>query len=132
MAITKTERIEIELSEDILFAIKAFGKPEKVRKKLKTALAIFLFQEEAISLDKATELAEMSRVEFMDVLKEHEVEAYEYTEQDFEGDQQIISEMTIREKSEEFLQIQVHSRAYQEWLSSENDIYDELFKDEIE
>ena len=37
-----------------------------------------------------------------------------------------------REESEELLRIQMTSYAYQEWLSSENDIYDELFKDEIE
>lgn len=37
-----------------------------------------------------------------------------------------------REESEEFLRIQMNSNAYQEWLSSENDIYDEIFKDEIE
>jgi len=29
----------------------------------------------------------------------------------------------------EFLKMQIHSKAYQDWLSSENDIYDEVFKD---
>ena len=132
MAITKTERIDVELPKDILFAMEVFDNPEKIRKKIKIALAIFLFQEGAISLDKATELAEMSRAGFIDVLREHGMTAYEYGEKDFEREQQIISEVTIREKPEEFLRIQMHSRAYQEWLSSENDIYDELFQDEIE
>jgi len=26
--------------------------------------------------------------------------------------------------------MQVHSKAYQDWLSAENDVYDEVFKDE--
>ncbi|OGW06800.1 MAG: hypothetical protein A2W77_01140 [Nitrospinae bacterium RIFCSPLOWO2_12_39_16] len=65
-------------------------KPEEVKKKLKIALAILLFQEKSISLGKATELAEMSRVRFMEVLKEHNISAYEYGERDFERDQQVI------------------------------------------
>lgn len=36
-----------------------------------------------------------------------------------------------RKESEELLRIQMNSNAYKEWLSSENDIYDEVFKDKI-
>ncbi|MDI6603424.1 MAG: hypothetical protein QME57_04975 [Patescibacteria group bacterium] len=36
-----------------------------------------------------------------------------------------------REEAEELLRMQVNSRTYLEWLSPENDIYDEVFKDEI-
>ncbi|HLA47598.1 MAG TPA: UPF0175 family protein [Nitrospinota bacterium] len=90
MATTKTERIEIDLPEDIIFAMRGREKPEEVKKKLKIALAILLFQEKSISLGKATELAEMSRVRFMEVLKEHNISAYEYGERDFERDQQVI------------------------------------------
>ena len=90
MATTKTERIEIDLPEDIIFAMRGREKPEEVKKKLKIALAILLFQEKSISLGKATELAEMSRVGFMEVLKEHNISAYEYGERDFERDQQVI------------------------------------------
>ncbi|HLG29812.1 MAG TPA: hypothetical protein VI387_06330 [Candidatus Brocadiales bacterium] len=36
-----------------------------------------------------------------------------------------------RKESEELLIIQMNSNAYQEWISSENDIYDEIFKDDI-
>ena len=59
---------------------------------LKAALAILLFQEESISLGKATELTEMSRVRFMEVLKEHGMPAYEYGEKGLEKDQQVIAE----------------------------------------
>lgn len=87
----KTERIEIDLPEDIIFAMRGLEKPEEVKKKLKVALAIFLFQERSISFGKATELADMSRVKFMEVLKEHGITAYEYGEKDFERDQQVIA-----------------------------------------
>lgn len=92
MEITETERIEIELPRDIIFAMRGIQKPEEVKKKLKSALAILLFQERAISLGKATELAEMTRVRFIEILKEHGIPAYEYGEADFERDQQMIAE----------------------------------------
>ena len=36
-----------------------------------------------------------------------------------------------REEAEELLRMQMSSKAYLDWLSPENDIYDEIFKDEI-
>lgn len=36
-----------------------------------------------------------------------------------------------REEMEELFRMQASSRTYMDWLSSENDIYDEVFKDEI-
>jgi len=91
METTKTERISIDLPQDILFAMRGLEKPEEAKKKLKIALAILLFQEGSISLGKATELTEMSRVRFMEVLREHGIPAYEYGEKGFEKDQQVIA-----------------------------------------
>jgi len=90
MNTTKMEPIEIKLPQDIIFAMRGLEKPEWVKKKLKIALAILLFQEGTISLGKATELTEMSRVGFMEVLKEHDIPAYEYGVKSFEKDQQAI------------------------------------------
>ncbi len=90
MKATKMERIEITLPEDIILAMRGLEKPEWVKKKLKIALAIHLFQEGSISLGKATELTEMSRVKFMEVLKEHGIPAYEYGDKGFKKDQQVI------------------------------------------
>lgn len=45
----------------------------------------------SISLGKATELTGMSRVRFIEVLKEHDISAYEYGEKDFEKEQQMIT-----------------------------------------
>ena len=91
MNTTKMERIEINLPQDIIFAMRELEKPEGVKKKLKIALAILLFQEGSISLGKATELTEMSRVRFMEVLNEYGIPAYEYGEKSFEKDQQVIA-----------------------------------------
>jgi len=83
MNTTKMERIEISLPQDIIFAMRGLEKPEGVKKKLKIALAILLFQEGPISLGEATELTEMSRVRFMEVLNEYGIPAYKYGEKSF-------------------------------------------------
>jgi hypothetical protein len=36
-----------------------------------------------------------------------------------------------KEEAEELFRMQAASGAYKDWLSSENDIYDEVFKDEV-
>ena len=86
----KSEKIEIDLPQDIIFVMRGMKKPEDVKRKMKMALAMLLFQEKSISLGKAAELADVSRVRFMDVLKEHGLPSYEYSEQDFERDRDAI------------------------------------------
>ncbi len=87
----QTETIEIDLPRDIVFAMRGLEKPEEIKKKLKTALAILLFQEGTISLGKAVELCAMSRTRFVELLKECGLPAYEYSERDVERDQEIIA-----------------------------------------
>lgn len=41
------------------------------------------------------------------------------------------SYLRSKEETEELLGMQINSKAYIDWLSSENDIYDEVFSDEI-
>jgi len=86
------EKIEIDLPEDIIFAMRGAKRPGDIQKKMKMALAILLFQEGAISLGKATELAGISRVKFTEVLKEHGIPTYVYDEKDFERDKQVVAE----------------------------------------
>jgi predicted HTH domain antitoxin len=89
---TGLTKINIELPRDIIFAMRGHKKIVDIKKKLKTSLAIILFQEGSISLGKAAELAEMDRVKFIKLLKEYDLPAYEYSEEDFEKDRQAISE----------------------------------------
>jgi len=86
----KSEKIEIDLPQDIIFVMRGLEKPEDVKRKMKMALAILLFQEKSISLGKAAELADVSRVRFMEALKEHGLPSYEYSEKDFKRDQEAI------------------------------------------
>ncbi len=89
---TKFERIEVDLPQDIIFAMRGLKKREQIKGKLKKALAIILFQEKSISLGKAAELAEMNMVRFIELLTEYGISTYEYTEADFRKDKQIITE----------------------------------------
>ena len=43
-----------------------------------------------------------------------------------------LKEKECSKESKEILKMQVGSKAYKEWAGSDNDIYDELFKDEID
>lgn len=40
-----------------------------------------------------------------------------------------VSYLRDRGQTEDFLRMQMGSKAYRDWLSPENDIYDEVFKD---
>ena len=87
----KSRLINIELPQDIIFAMRGLRGVEAIRQKLKVSLAVMLFQEQAISLGKAAKLAEMSRLRFIELLKKYDIPAYEYTEEDFDRDQQTIA-----------------------------------------
>lgn len=91
MATIEMEKIEMEIPKDILFAMREVKDSEKIKKKLNTALAMFLFQERSISLGKAVELAGTSRVKFMEILKAHRLPAYEYSEKDFGMDAEAVN-----------------------------------------
>lgn len=84
----KLAQIEVRLPQDIIFAMREVG---SIEREVKKALAIMLFQEKSISLGKAVELAETSRVRFIELLEKHGTPAYEYKEKDFERDQQMIA-----------------------------------------
>ncbi|MFH1288967.1 MAG: UPF0175 family protein [bacterium] len=91
MATMEMEKIEMDIPKDILFAMREVKNFEEIKKKMKTALALFLFQERSISLGKAVELAETSRVKFMKILREHHLPAYEYSGKDFGMDKEAVN-----------------------------------------
>lgn len=54
--------------------------------ELKIEIAIMLFQQQKISLGKASELAEVNRFQFETILKQKNIPAYTYDVEDFEID----------------------------------------------
>ena len=72
------------------------GKPDLVQQTVKTAFAVYLFQEQAISLGKAIELSGMSRLQFIELLQTHGIAVYEYTEHDFEVVDSVLKKQGIK------------------------------------
>ena len=48
----KSKKIEIDLPQDIIFVMRGMEKPEDVKRKMKMALALLLFQERPYLLEK--------------------------------------------------------------------------------
>jgi predicted HTH domain antitoxin len=90
MITDKNQQIVIDLPHDIIFAMRGIENIEEIKKKLKIALSIYLFQEKTISLGKAIELSELNRIRFIEMLSRYGITSYEYDEKEFERDQQAI------------------------------------------
>ena len=89
----KLKSIEIEVPQDIIFSIERLGKSKDVAREIKISLAVTLFQRNAISLGKASELAGMDRIEFTELLREYNIPAYEYRNKDYKRDQKVIDSL---------------------------------------
>lgn len=63
--------LNIELPADILLTINESEKELKAR--IKVSLAAILYQQEKITIGKAAQIAEMSRLEFETLLSENEI-----------------------------------------------------------
>ena len=61
--------------------------------ELKIEIAIMLFQQGKLSLGKASELAEINRFQFEQILKQKNIPAYTYDVEDLEIDLQNLKEL---------------------------------------
>ena len=61
--------------------------------ELKIEIAIMLFQQQKISLGKASELAEINRFQFEQLLKKKKIPAYNYDVEDLEIDLKNLQEL---------------------------------------
>lgn len=87
-----TETITLEVSQDILAALKMgandFGD------QLRLLAAIAFFQDKQLSLGKAAELAGLNRLAFMDLLARKGIVAFDYDESALPTDLAGIAELT--------------------------------------
>jgi len=74
----KTETITINISQDILAALK-MGVND-LTQQLRIITAIVFYQEKRLSLGKAAELAELNRLSFMDLLAQKGIIVFDYDE----------------------------------------------------
>ncbi|GAB4476123.1 MAG: hypothetical protein OHK0037_37620 [Elainellaceae cyanobacterium] len=73
-----TETITLEVSQDILAALK-MGATD-LGQQIRLLAAIAFFQEKKLSLGKAAELAGLNRLSFMDLLVERNIVVFDYDE----------------------------------------------------
>ena len=90
----KQKHIELEIPEDIAFSLEKEGKSRDISGEIKKAIAVNMFQRKVISLGKASELAGMNRVVFMELLKSYNIPAYEYSENDYKEDLKSIKKLS--------------------------------------
>lgn len=77
--------VQLQLPVDIVEALQVSDK-QAVAQKLFLMLIVALFRQGAFSLGKASELAAMPLVQFMDVLQEQGIPIVTVTEDDFGAD----------------------------------------------
>ncbi|MCI5218066.1 MAG: UPF0175 family protein [Candidatus Electrothrix sp. LOE2] len=73
-----TETMRLEVSQDILAALKVGIQDFAQYMRLVTAVACF--QEKKLSLGKAAQLAECNRLDFLDLLAEKGIAVFDYDE----------------------------------------------------
>jgi predicted HTH domain antitoxin len=89
---TEATVFELEIPADMAAALRAYKRAGPADEdRLKTALAIGLFVDHAISLAKAARLAGMTRYRFAALLKKRGIPAYEYSAADYQDDLSLLS-----------------------------------------
>ena len=79
-----TKKIELSIPEDIFLALNE--KPAELLKDIRSFAAIKFFEMGRLSLGKAAELAEMNKLDFMELLSKHKISVYNYPIEELEED----------------------------------------------
>ena len=78
------KKMELTVAEDILMALNE--KPAEFLKNMRTFAAVKFFELGKLSLGKAAELAEMSKLDFIELLSKHGISVYNYPPEELEED----------------------------------------------
>ena len=78
------KKMELTVAEDILMALNE--KPAEFLKNMRTFAAVKFFELGKLSLGKAAELAEMSKLDFIELLSKHGISVYNYPPEELEDD----------------------------------------------
>lgn len=84
--------INVKLPEEILATAKV--KKEKASQEVRKLLALELFRERAVSMEKAAEIADISLAEFMELSAVRGIPIH-YTEEDLEKDRETAERLAI-------------------------------------
>lgn len=85
----KKEKLEIEISEDVICILRQ--NRITIQEEIKIALAIELFTKRSITFARASEIAGLSRYQFAQILKDRGISVYEYTDQEYKQDKEALA-----------------------------------------
>jgi len=74
----KTEEVKFDVSEDILASLKSGV--EDFKREIRLIAAIAYYREKKLSLGQAAQLAEMNRLDFIDLLAEKRIKIFDLNE----------------------------------------------------
>lgn len=90
-------KVEVELPEDIIAQLQFIKIPKiDLQEKIKIAFAIDLFRQGVVTLSKAAQVCNMSIYRFMNVLKDRDIPAFEYGEEEYQQDKKAIAKYKER------------------------------------
>ena len=95
MKAMSTETITLEVSQDVLAALKMGA--NDLGEQLRLLAAIAFFQNKQLSLGKAAELAGLNRLAFIDLLAQKGIVAFDYDESALQTDLAGIAELADNE-----------------------------------
>ena len=78
------KKIELSVAEDILLALNE--KSSEFLKDMRTFAAIKFFEIGKLSIGKAAELAEMNKLDFIELLSKQRISVYNYPPEELEED----------------------------------------------
>lgn len=90
-----TETITLEVSQDVLAALKMGA--NDLGEQLRLLAAISFFQSKQLSLGKAAELAGLNRLAFVDLLAQKGIVAFDYDESALQTDLAGIAELVAND-----------------------------------
>jgi predicted HTH domain antitoxin len=94
MAVNGVEGFQVMLPNTFLPVLRHLSKGETVDDVVRQTLAISLFMERAVSMERAAELSGLSLVDFVALLEKREIPWGEYTEEHFAQDRDFIEKRT--------------------------------------
>lgn len=78
------KKMELSIAEDILLALNE--KPSEFLKDMRIFAAIKFFEIGKLSIGKAAELAEMNKIDFIELLSKQRISVYNYPPEELEED----------------------------------------------
>lgn len=101
MALTNFEGFQVKLPNEFLPVLQHLSEGESVDDVVRQSLALSLFVERAVTLERAAALSGLSLADFIGLLGRRDIPWGEYTDEHFVQDQTFIQKRTAPEREDQ-------------------------------